>query len=113
MRTPVLAGLGNACFDAVTQNVPFKFGEHSQHSGKSPTAWSRQIEGLAQRDKTNIQRDQFLQRSDEIGERPPPAVESPHEDGINLFSTRGAEQFVTARTGRSAGTDFLDLGPCG
>jgi DNA invertase Pin-like site-specific DNA recombinase len=39
--------------------------------------------GFAQRDKAHLQRHQFLQRGDQIDERPAPAVEPPHDDGYN------------------------------
>ena len=37
--------------------------------------------------KPDLERYQFLQRADQIDERPPPAIETPDNDDINLFAT--------------------------
>lgn len=79
---------------ANTASIPAK--------AKGPPAWGGQIKGLAQRNEADLQRHQFLLRGDQIDKRPPPAVETPDDDDINLFASGGTEQFLPLWTCRGA-----------
>ena len=55
MGFSLFSGLGNARLDPVAQNVPFELSKNGQHAGERPAARRGQVEGLAQRDKSDFE----------------------------------------------------------
>ncbi len=98
MRSPALSGLVNSCLNPVPQNIAFEFRKHGQHACKSPTARGGEIERFAQRNETHVESRQFLKRVDKVYERPPPAIQAPDDDRINLSTPGRFDQL--SRKGR-------------
>jgi hypothetical protein len=80
----LFSGLRNAGLDPVAQNVPFELGENGQHAGERPSARRGQVDGLAQRDKSDFEGNQLLQRVHQIHQGTSPAVQAPDHDEINV-----------------------------
>src|SRR3982751_5200546 len=55
-----LAGLRNACFHPVAQNVAFELSKDGQHSGQCPSTGCGQVKGFTQRNESYLERGQFL-----------------------------------------------------
>jgi hypothetical protein len=52
---------------------------------------------------------QFLQGDEQVGDRPSPAVQPPHQHHIDFTTARGVHELLTGLSLDSTGTDFADL----
>ena len=110
MGAAVLSGLRNASLNAGRAECPARIRRTPPACRQTPVPLGvvRSSASLKET-KPTFSATSSCNVLDEIDERPPPAVEPPDDDDINLFPAGGAEQFFSAGTCRGAGTDFFDL----
>ena len=113
MWLPILASLVDARFHAIPQNIPLELRKHGQHSGQRPPARGREVEGFAQGDEADLKGGQLLQRVNQVRQRPPPAIQPPDQDAIDLSPAGRFNEHLPLGPGRGSGrhvfdqTDFL------
>ena len=56
VRRSLIASLRDSSLDTVPENVPFEFGEYSQHASKRLAARRGQVESFAQGNEADFQR---------------------------------------------------------
>jgi hypothetical protein len=94
---------------SLPQNLFFKLGEDGQQAGHSATGWGGQVQCLGQGNEANAQMLQFLERRKEICNRPPPAIQPPHQHDINLPAAGGLQQLLAQFSLCRPGIYFADL----
>ncbi len=100
------SSFGDAGFDAIAQDVALELRKDGEHAGERAAARRRHIQSFGERHEANVQRAELLQRADEIKQRAPPAIEPPHEDGVDLASPCGVHHRLALRSVLGAGADF-------
>ena len=100
---------GNARADSLAQNLMFELREHRKQPGHRAVGCCGQIERFSERYETDAQFGEFLQRHDQIDERPAPSVQSPDQHHIDLAPTRGCKQILAEFALCRARPDLFDL----
>lgn len=85
----VLPGLSQASTGSLAQNLPFELSEYGEQSGHSSSGRSGQIQSLGQRNEPDAEILEFLERGEQIGYRPAPAIQPPHQHHIDFAAARG------------------------
>jgi len=105
----VLAGVSQASPSSFAQDFPFELGEDRQQAGHRATCRSSEIERLSQRDETDAEMVQFLKCRQQVRHRPAPAIETPHQNDIDLPAARGFHQLFPGVSLDRSGADLPDL----
>jgi len=74
---PVLPCVGETGTDAFAKNLAFKLSEDREQAGHRSTSGRGQIERLSEGDGTYSKMLKFLERRNQIGDRPAPSIQSP------------------------------------
>lgn len=101
--------VGQAGADALAQDFPLEFSEHREQSGHGAASGYGQIERFGQRNETDSEALQFLQRRNKIGDGPAPAVQAPHQNDIDFAPSCSRNQCFAQLALGSAGADLRDL----
>jgi len=87
----ILPGMGQASPRSLSQNLSFELGEYGQQAGHRSTGRRGQVQCLGQGNEPDSKMFQFLERGQQIRNRPAPAVQPPYEHYID-FSAPGGVQ---------------------
>ena len=90
----VLPGMGKPGTNAFTQNLAFELGEHGQQCGHGSAGGRGQIESLGERHEADAEMLQFLQRGEQVGDRPAPAIQAPDQHHVDLPAPGGFDQLL-------------------
>ena len=93
---------------AIPQNIPLELRKHGQHPGQRPPARGRQVERFAQGHETDIEGGQLLERVHHVGQGPPPAIQSPDPDAIDLSPAGRRDERLPLGASRGSGSDVLN-----
>jgi phage tail protein X len=105
----VLPGVGQASPNSFPQDLPFELGENGEQACHRSTGRSGQVQGLGQRNETDAEMIQFLQRGQQVGDRPAPAIQSPHQHHVDITAARRLDNLLAEFPLRCAGADLFDL----
>src|ERR1700680_3454748 len=83
----------------------FELREHREQPGHRAARWRSQIQRFSERYEADTQFGKFLQRDDQIDERPAPAIQPPDQHHIDLAPTRRCKQILAELTLCRARTD--------
>ena len=98
-------------FSAVALHYPALriIGEHGEQSSHGAACGRGQIECLGERHESYAEMLEFLERAHQIGDGPPPAIQTPHHHNIDFTPSRSSEQsFAQLALGRTR-ADLFDL----
>ena len=101
--------MGQTSADAFAQDLAFELGEHREQSSHGATGGRGQIECFGQRNETDSEMLQFLERRNQIRDGPAPAIQTPHQHDIDFAPSCGSEQCFAQLALRRAGADLFDL----
>ena len=94
---------------ALAQDLAFELGEHREQAGHGAACGCGEIEGFGQRDETDSEVLQLLERRNQIRHGTALAVQAPHQHDIDFTSSCGSDQDIAPLALRRAGADFFDL----
>jgi len=105
----VLAGVSQASPGSFAQDFPFELGEDRHQAGHRATRRSSEIQRFGQRYEADTEMPPFLECSEQVGNRPSPAIQTPHQDNIDLTPTRRFHQLLTGLPLNRTRADLTDL----
>jgi hypothetical protein len=88
----VLSRMSKPGTDAFAKDFSFELSENSEKSGHGAAGGRGQIESLGKRDEADAEMLQFLQSGKQVGDRSPPAVQTPDQYHVDLPAPGGFDQ---------------------
>jgi len=109
MRSAGFASLGDAGFDAISQDVALELRKDGEHAGERSTARGGHVQCFRKRDKADAEGAQLLQGANQVEERASPSIKAPDEDGIDLTPASGIHHRFSLGAAFGAGADLFNF----